>query len=225
MNRIKELREARGMSMQDLANAIVPSTTSSQINKLEKGMVQLTEAWIIKLATALSVSPIEIVPKFGEISSRMLPISCVRVIGEVQAGIWKESHQWGEDDTYEVPYGVGSKYINYAYGLRVAGDSMNLEYPEGTIVVVCPIWNFQDRIVTGDHVLVQRCMKNGVCETTLKEIEIKNSQVKLWPRSTNPKYQEPIDIAWPYTDPQAIDLETVEIKGIVLGSYRERKVT
>lgn len=52
-NRIKELREKRGWSMRDLATRV--NTTSSTINKLEKGITRLNVDWIGRLSQALEV--------------------------------------------------------------------------------------------------------------------------------------------------------------------------
>lgn len=57
-NRIKELREVRGWSMDDLAARA--NTGSSTISKLEKGKTRLTIEWIERLAKAFNVPPEEI---------------------------------------------------------------------------------------------------------------------------------------------------------------------
>lgn len=60
-NRLKELRNAAGLSMDQLALKVKPATSASQINKLEKGIVKMTLHWQYRLAEALQVHPIEIV--------------------------------------------------------------------------------------------------------------------------------------------------------------------
>ena len=50
-NRIRELRKARGLTMEALARQA--NTTASQINKLEKGERRLTDEWMHRLAEAL----------------------------------------------------------------------------------------------------------------------------------------------------------------------------
>src|SRR5262245_56748691 len=51
MNRIRELREARGMTGEQLARAI--GTTSATIYKLERGDRRLTADWMEKIAAVL----------------------------------------------------------------------------------------------------------------------------------------------------------------------------
>lgn len=58
--RLKELREEAGLSMDELAAACHPPTTSSQISKLEKGGVKLSPEWARRLAPALQVYWLEI---------------------------------------------------------------------------------------------------------------------------------------------------------------------
>ena len=60
MNRIKELREARGWTMQELADRVVPTTTAPTINKIEKEQRGLTEKWMRRLALALGCAPAEL---------------------------------------------------------------------------------------------------------------------------------------------------------------------
>lgn len=55
MNRIKELREAAGLSAEQLAKAI--GTTQPTVTRLENGARQLTEHWMRKLAKALGCQP------------------------------------------------------------------------------------------------------------------------------------------------------------------------
>jgi len=50
-NRIKEIRKDRGLSQEQLADAV--HTTKATISKLEKGDIQLTMEWMRKLARAL----------------------------------------------------------------------------------------------------------------------------------------------------------------------------
>lgn len=60
-NRIKELRDARKMSLEELATAIGDSTTASTIHKLETGAMKLTTEWIEKIGRGLGIDPIEVI--------------------------------------------------------------------------------------------------------------------------------------------------------------------
>jgi transcriptional regulator with XRE-family HTH domain len=60
-NRIRELREARGMSRAALAERA--ATAAAQIQKLELGLRQLTHTWMLKLAPALGCNPADLLPE------------------------------------------------------------------------------------------------------------------------------------------------------------------
>lgn len=57
-NRIRDLREARGLSLHALARLV--GTTASQIGRLERGERKLTIEWIERIAPGLSVNPLEL---------------------------------------------------------------------------------------------------------------------------------------------------------------------
>jgi phage repressor protein C with HTH and peptisase S24 domain len=62
-NRLRELREGAGMTMQALAARI--GTTAPQISKLEKGERRLTLDWMNRLAAGLGVEPRALLPAIG----------------------------------------------------------------------------------------------------------------------------------------------------------------
>lgn len=58
-NRIKELRDQKGWSMERLGD--LAETTKQQIDKLEKGQRRLTLEWMKRLAKAFGVRPAELI--------------------------------------------------------------------------------------------------------------------------------------------------------------------
>ncbi len=58
-NRIKELREAQGMSSRELAKRI--GLSAPQMGRLENGKSQLNVKWILKISAALKVDTSEVV--------------------------------------------------------------------------------------------------------------------------------------------------------------------
>ena len=67
-NRLKETRESRGFTQQQLADLV--GTTKQTIGRLENGKRQLTEAWLHQLAGALSCHPGELL---AEMPSNLSP--------------------------------------------------------------------------------------------------------------------------------------------------------
>lgn len=60
MNRIRELREAKGLSADQLAALCIPPTSGAQIRRLEVGARNLTEDWMRRIAGALGVNPLDL---------------------------------------------------------------------------------------------------------------------------------------------------------------------
>lgn len=59
-NRIRELREAKGLTQADLAQ--LANVTPSALNKLEKGSRGLDQEWMRRLARILDCEPADLLP-------------------------------------------------------------------------------------------------------------------------------------------------------------------
>ncbi len=57
INRIRDIRKAKGMTLADLAEACAPPTTAQTIGRLETGMRNLSIKWMDRIAAALDVDP------------------------------------------------------------------------------------------------------------------------------------------------------------------------
>ena len=57
-NRIKELREARGLTLEQVAEAA--DTSFQQIHRMENGYRRLTDEWMRRIAPILGVHPAEL---------------------------------------------------------------------------------------------------------------------------------------------------------------------
>lgn len=57
INRIRDIRKEKGMTLADVAAACTPPTTAQTIGRLETGMRNLSLGWINKIAAALAVEP------------------------------------------------------------------------------------------------------------------------------------------------------------------------
>lgn len=139
------------------------------------------------------------------------------VIGNIQAGAWMEAFALeGEHEPERVPIARDVRFRSAKqYVLRVVGDSMDLEAPEGSLVHCVEFVGSGLTRRAGMIVHVERIM-NGLAETTLKEIGYENGALVLLPRSSNPIHK-PI---YPTKDQSA----QPEIRGAVLGVYRPTKL-
>jgi transcriptional regulator with XRE-family HTH domain len=57
INRIRDIRKEKGMTLADLAEACDPPTTAQTIGRLETGMRNLSTKWMDRIGKALGVSP------------------------------------------------------------------------------------------------------------------------------------------------------------------------
>lgn len=57
INRIRDIRKAKGMTLAELAEACSPPTTAQTIGRLETGMRNLSIKWMDRIAAALEIDP------------------------------------------------------------------------------------------------------------------------------------------------------------------------
>ncbi|MEL7199283.1 MAG: helix-turn-helix transcriptional regulator [Pseudomonadota bacterium] len=57
INRIRDIRKAKGMTLAQLAEACTPPTTAQTIGRLETGMRNLSIKWMDRIGAALDVDP------------------------------------------------------------------------------------------------------------------------------------------------------------------------
>lgn len=141
----------------------------------------------------------------------------VSVLGEVQAGAWTEVLDETSAEEVVPVYLAGFEGARL-FALRIRGPSMDRFYPDGTMVIVCPAAEIGVR--EGDHVIVRR-KQGSLCETTVKEVAKDRDGIVLWPRSTDPAFQEPMRLVNRRNE-EAHD--GPEIVGVVVSSYVVRPV-
>ena len=57
INRIRDIRREKGMTLADVAERCSPPTTAQTIGRLETGTRQLSLTWMNRIAAALGVDP------------------------------------------------------------------------------------------------------------------------------------------------------------------------
>lgn len=163
-------------------------------------------------------------PRQGR-TGAVLEDSSVPLLGVVQAGAWREGPLWGElpDDEierYSFPK-LPAAYSGY-FAVEVRGDSMDIVYPEGSILVCLPLSEFPRDLRNGDHVIVER-HENGTVETTVKAILLApGGELFLTPRSNNPRYNS---MRFPKSAPMDdTGMPPVRISAVVVASYTTRPI-
>ena len=206
MNRIRELRDARELTLAELGDAV--GTTHATIQRLETGKMKLTEDWATKIAAALNVHVTEI---FGDIvpaSTQGLP-----VMGVVQAGVWREAEVADEPKFSPLPIGPDPRYyVKSQYALLVRGESMNRVVRDGAYIV-CVSWADLGRSPRDNDLVVVERRRDGLVETTVKRIKFENKKVLLAPDSDDPRWQAPIVLDG------GLESDEIVIAALVVGKY------
>lgn len=143
----------------------------------------------------------------------------------VQAGAWLLA-----DDTIQAAQpincaiGPDPRFAHAEQWLSViVGDSMDrADILEGDIghFVDAPGSGYYPK--TGDIVEVERLRFDGSeRELTLKQVEVTEDGVLLWPRSTNARWQNPLDLR---EGAERDDTVEVRIRGVLLSTIRRRQL-
>ena len=198
--------ERTGRSFEDLVAATeVPKTL---VEKFMKGEAKLSAAILMRLEKFFDIPMVVMVElirtdreglplsKPGKRRSprtiaESSPITAVRIIGHIQAGDWRESLEWPQDEqTRTVPINDNRFDPKTLFGLEVRGDSMNQEYHERDILVCRRFDPTSELPPIGKRVVVQRHDSNGLVEATVKALEVDDFGVGwLAPKSSNPIHE------------------------------------
>lgn len=176
----------------------------------------------------------------GQSGARTPQIVFTRVIGEVEAGAWREAIEWPQDRQFEIPLLRIGKYPDArTYGLKLAGDSMDRYYPlPNTIVINIPFLDIERAPLPGEVVIAQR-QRHDMFEATCKVYTIVGDAAYLEPRSTNPAHapirlirsKAELQQARQKKETYAIvegameaprDVDIVTVTGLVVGAYTEQ---
>lgn len=139
-NRIRELREARGLTQEELAAEA--GTTSQQIGRLERGARSLRQDWMERIAAVLGVTPAELLPQAGE-----APGTVLTARGQLLPG-----RAFAQPDEPQAPYTArtGTKEARPAafdgprapmvplYAAAIAGDGETLVIEQGQEIEYIP---------------------------------------------------------------------------------------
>lgn len=188
--------------------------TNQAVSEEEKGKIRRK----ILTLTTLQTTPIaKSIGGQGVNKSASRPVQQVWVVGAVQGGEWAEAIRWEDSDHYMIDAPKSRKYPGARReALVVRGPSMNLLYPEGTVVLTVSPQEMDLEPRPGQKVVVERLRKDGLREATIKVYQPdEQGRIWLWPKSNHPDFQQPIELK------PAGDIEEVKIIGLVVGVYRD----
>lgn len=213
--RLREARTRSDLTVEQLGERVqkAPSTVRAH----ENGQNGIKAPMAQRYARALGVSPEWLLygreggegaatPELGE-----LPL-----LGNIQAGAWFAQDETGQEEPETVPHAKDRAYPHARQWLReVQGDSMNAAGVQpGDLAHLVEF--FGAGLEDGMIVEVTRTRAGGdLREITLKEVEVSERGVLLWPRSTNPRWSDPIELG----DDTGSDIQ-VEVTGILVATTR-----
>lgn len=98
------------------------------------------------------------------------------------------------------------------YAVIIDGPSVNLRIPDGAYAICAPYEAYPGGAQHGQLVHVVR-ERAGLYEHTIKELQFTRKGAVLMPCSSDPRFQEPVQLD------AGEDDTTVTIKGVVIGAY------
>ena len=179
--RLKSLRESRGLSQAQLAK-LCGYSAASRIGNYELGERKISADDALTISEALGVSPAELM--FGAQSDQVISNYEYPLLTKIQAGAFTEnSNSYTEKDAIAwIP--TAKKASDRAFWLEVEGHSMTAaqggkpSFPEGMLILIDP----KEPVNVGDFCIARL---NGN-EFTFKKLIRESGQTFLEP--LNPKF-------------------------------------
>ena len=146
----------------------------------------------------------------------------LKVAGAVEAGDYKMpgDESGREDRSFEVPLPENYRGTR-PYLLRVKGESMNLVFDEGALLVCVHVAELGEEPKEGEFYIVRKTKPDGRIESTVKEYRRDaDGRQWAWPCSTDPRWQSP------YRLDDGDDGDTIELHAkvvFVLGRPARRR--
>lgn len=240
--KIKKLRLNNNLSQEQFAKLIGRSRSvvaAWEIGRIEPGrdalrmISKVFNVSIDYLADKSSTIVERNIPEksaIREVALTPVPITTVYIRGEVQAGKWHAASEWPQQDWIPLAIPIPEKYKDFPwYALYVRGDSMNLVFPEGTVIIVVNFSDLGRNPESGECVVaIRRDPLTETFEATVKIVQIRNDgRVFLWPRSDNPDFLKPIilphmtrEYQYNGLDGDGSSTPDLLMQGLVIGSYR-----
>lgn len=198
MNRLKFLREEKGLFQSDIAKFLGVSISAVGFYENEKR--DMSPDTIVKLANYFGVSTDYLLGKSNNRNSDVL-ISKIPILGTVKAG-----YDWlAEENIIDyITLKENIPNVNEYYALRITGDSMLPLLAEGDLVIV----HDQDNVESGQTAVV---LINGE-EATVKKVVKTNEGIEL--HAMNPYY--------PVKKFTFEDMQKIPVK--IIGRVKEAKI-
>jgi putative transcriptional regulator len=117
-NRVRELREAKGLSQSKLADAMGVSQTI--VSRIEKGSQALSDEQMIQIAGVFDVHPVELIddPRWNKIPYTKIDQALLHFITKIVVGLIKQRPTIGEDLAADVMISLYHRYVTQPSGSK-----------------------------------------------------------------------------------------------------------
>lgn len=206
-----------GKTNRDLAQHL--GLADPRITEILKGARQIQTDELSPLATFLEWTLSQLLKAMGISNQQELPdVGFMK--GTVQAGHWMVEAHLSREDWEPVGLPIPQAYQELdPFWLKVAGDSCNEVYPDGTLVLCVALENLEREPENEEFVIVHRReSRGGQYEVTLKQFRIDGKRKWLIARSTNPEFAGAIELA-------GKDTKFVQAVAVVVGSFNIRSLS
>jgi len=214
---LRNALKSSGLNQTELAQRLTKQLgrqiDRSAVSKMATGKRAIAGDEMLAIAEITSIRAPE--PEDGVIQVE-LPGDGLPILGAIQAGAWLDTAMIdpaSEPETMQVQ--PDKRFPRAAqYVLWVRGDSMDLDWPEGSYVTCVDFAASGLALKEGQTVHVERRQAEGqLVEITLKMVKVQGGKLWLVPRSSNLKWK-PIPL-----DGRNGESEVV-VRGVVTGGWR-----
>ncbi|MGG5810896.1 hypothetical protein [Falsiroseomonas sp. CW058] len=151
----------------------------------------------------------------------------IRIREIAASGVLRLSPELPSDEQEGASIPEGPMRARGAFGVRLEGEDMDLDWPPGTIFVVVPL------VMHGapdEHsIVLLRRMRGRKFETFIRELRrdpIVPERGWLWPRSSHAEHQAPMPCPWPLEAPfDDGEGNRVEATAVAIGAYLRLNVS
>lgn len=138
----------------------------------------------------------------------------LRLVGDIQAGVWREVTESQDMEYKRVPVAPVADYpVEAQYALKIIGTSLDRIAKDGAIIHCVDVGMAGLTPREGDLVCVER-IRGDLREMTVKRLRMVNGALELWPESLDPSQQEKLAYKPPKGNGEVI------IKAIVIGAFQ-----
>lgn len=200
--RLMRLRNERGLSQQQLGDLVGKDATT--VTRHESGQRAMKPEQMMAYAEALDVDAGVFLSDQPTMADAMKTnatfidpseIQTIPVIGTVQAGAWLEAIETDPQTQSYTTFAQDQAHIGVdAFALRVAGNSMDMVFPEGALLRCVSLGDYRKGSLVSRYVIVDRSKADGTVESTVKQLMQEGPDFVLQPRSMDPRHK-PIRLA------------------------------